>query len=138
MLNRWSSKQKQNPRTSPEIFKIHVLLPRFKKKNYATRYVYMYLFMYMYMYDIYIYAYIYIYIYIYIYTYTYIVIYYIYYMHIYLPYFHTYTCICIYTLHVHIKYMFIYDNLCHNISSPMLFMTKSLTSLIDLFPLFDL
>ena len=129
MLNRRSSKQKQNPLTSPEIFKIHVLLPRFKK-NYATRYVYMYLFMYMYMYDIYIY--------IYIYTYTYIATYYIYYMHIYLPYFHIYTCICIYKLCVHIKYMFIYDNLCHNISSPMLFMTRSLTSLIDLFPLFDL
>ena len=58
-------------------------------------------------------------------------------MPIYLPYFHIYTSICIYTLYVYIN-IYLYDNLCHNISSPTQFMTKLLTSLIDRFHLFDL
>ena len=58
-------------------------------------------------------------------------------MHIYLSYFYIYTCICMHALYVYIN-ICLYDNFCHNISSPMLFMTKFLTSFIDLFPLFGL
>ena len=70
-------------------------------------------------------------------------------MHIYLHYLHVYTCTCIYIyiyiykyiyiyIYIYMYNIFLYNNLCHNECSPMLFMTKFLASLIDLFILFDL
>ena len=67
-----------------------------------------------------LYAYIYAYIYIYMNMYRYI---------------HVNICAYKYVLNM---FICLYDNLCHNISSPMLFMAKFLTCLIDLFPLSDL
>ena len=40
-------------------------------------------------------------------------------------------------IHIHL-YAYLYDTFCHSIYSLMLFMTEPLTSLINLFRLFDL